>query len=502
MTKPITGYVRVSQVRGRGGDSFISPKVQEDRIRQWAAAHGHTIDDVLVELDESGARRDRPLLMEAIRRVETGASAGIVVAKLDRFGRSLVDALALIERLEAKRAIFVSVADGFDLSTETGRLVLRIMLALAEFELDRIRGSFADGRRSAVGRGLHLSARAPAGYVQVKDDDGRLSGPLEVDPVAGPAITKSFAMRAQGRSWADMARHLQDSGVKTAWGNVQWTGASCRGIIQNRVYLGEARHGEYVMPGAHPALTDEVTWRRANQSGHRPFKPVGEAPSVLQGLMRCGSCRHAMGTTGISRPNGSTYRRWHCIGTSAAGKCPGPASISTAVPIEQYVVDAFKARAQEASARLEDDAPALAATDAAREELRQATAALEVYRDDPRIIDALGVDAFAEGLAKRAARLRDSQRALDTLTADDGGEGDLSRLADVWAHLELDEQRAILRAAVQAVFVQPGRSRHTPLSPDNVRIMWRGEDIDLPSAARTVTLAPLRFGDPTAAPPG
>jgi site-specific DNA recombinase len=152
MTKPITGYVRVSQVRGRGGESFISPKVQEDRIRQWAAAHGHRIDDVLVELDESGARRDRPLLMEAMRRVEAGESAGIVVAKLDRFGRSLVDALAMIERLVAKRALFVSVADGFDLSTETGRLVLRIMLALAEFELDRIRGSFADGRRSAPAR--------------------------------------------------------------------------------------------------------------------------------------------------------------------------------------------------------------------------------------------------------------------------------------------------------------------------------------------------------------
>jgi site-specific DNA recombinase len=502
MPKPLTGYVRVSQVRGRGGESFISPKVQEARIRQWADAHGHHIGEVLVELDESGARRDRPLLMEAMRRVEAGESAGIVVAKLDRFGRSLVDALALIERLVAKKAVFVSVADGFDLTTETGRLVLRIMLALAEFELDRIRGSFADGRRSAVARGLHLSARPPAGYVQVKDDDGRLSGPLEIDPAAGPAVTKAFEMRAQGHSWRDLSEHLQSAGVKTAWGNTQWVAKSCRSMIQNRVYLGEARHGEFVMQDAHPALTDELTWRRANQSGHRPAKPVGAAPSVLQGLMRCGSCRHAMGTTGIKRPNGTAYRRWHCLGTSAAGRCPGPASISTAVPIEDYVIEALKSRAGEAAARLRDDAPSIAAADKARDELRQATAALQVYRDDPRIIEVLGADAFAEGLTKRAARMLAAQRTVDEIETANGNGGDMGALVDVWAHLELEEQRTILRSAVQAVFIRPGRSRHTPLGPDNVHIAWRGDGIEVPSGVNSVTLPPLRFGDPVPAPLG
>ncbi|WP_210492258.1 recombinase family protein [Patulibacter sp. SYSU D01012] len=502
MARPLIGYVRVSQVRGRGGESFISPKVQEDRIRQWAAAHGHELADVLVELDESGARRDRPLLMQAVERVEAGAAGGIVVAKLDRFGRSLVDALALIERLQAHGATFVSVADGFDLTTETGRLVLRIMLALAEFELDRIRGSFADGRRSAVARGLHLSARAPTGYVQVKDADGRLAGPLEVDPVAGPAVREAFAMRAQGRSWRDIAEHLQAAGVTTAWGNEQWVAKSCRAMIQNRVYLGEARHGEYVTPGAHPALVDEVTWRRANQTGHRPVKAVSAAPSILQGLMRCGSCRHAMGTTGIRRPDGSTYRRWACTGVSAAGRCPGPASISTAVPIEGYVVEQLKQRAGAAAARLEQEAPDIAALDDAREELRQAVAALEVYRDDPRVIDALGADAFAEGLAKRAQRMKDAEREVDRLTADRSEPGHLGNLLEVWDHLEQEEQRELLRTAVQGVYVRPGRSRHTPLGPDNVRVVWRGEDVAVPSGVRSTVLPPLRFGDPAAAATG
>ena len=76
-----------------------------------------------------------------MRRVEAGETGGIVVVKLDRFGRTLVDSLALIARIEAAGGTFASVQDGFDLSTDTGRLVLRIMLSLAEWELDRIRGT-------------------------------------------------------------------------------------------------------------------------------------------------------------------------------------------------------------------------------------------------------------------------------------------------------------------------------------------------------------------------
>src|SRR4051812_26876295 len=92
VASPITldAYVRVSQVRGRGGDSFISPAVQRERIAAWAAAHGHRIAKVHEELDVSGATVDRPKLNAAMARVEAKETSGIVVFKLDRFGRTLV----------------------------------------------------------------------------------------------------------------------------------------------------------------------------------------------------------------------------------------------------------------------------------------------------------------------------------------------------------------------------------------------------------------------------
>src|SRR3954452_23914078 len=154
-SKRLDGYVRVSDVRGRSGPSFISPSLQRQRIAGYCKLYDARLVRVFEELDESGARPDRPLLMQAIERVEAGLSDGIIVAKLDRFGRSLRDALDHIDRIQAADGTFISVQDHFDLSTDHGRLVLRILLSFAEFERDRVASNWLDARRAAVARGIH-----------------------------------------------------------------------------------------------------------------------------------------------------------------------------------------------------------------------------------------------------------------------------------------------------------------------------------------------------------
>ncbi len=85
IAKPLDIYIRVSDVRGRSGESFISPRDQEERCLALARARGYEIGEVFEELDVSGGNMRRPKLEEAIARVEAGLSAGIIVAKLDRF---------------------------------------------------------------------------------------------------------------------------------------------------------------------------------------------------------------------------------------------------------------------------------------------------------------------------------------------------------------------------------------------------------------------------------
>src|SRR6266700_1637508 len=94
------GYIRVSRVGGRTGESYISPKVQREKITGWAKLHDVTLSQVVVEEDVSGARPvDERELGKLLERVESGESEGIVAFKLSRFGRGALETLQAVERI-------------------------------------------------------------------------------------------------------------------------------------------------------------------------------------------------------------------------------------------------------------------------------------------------------------------------------------------------------------------------------------------------------------------
>src|SRR5215207_10547010 len=192
----VDGYVRVSRVGRRRGERFISPDLQRAQIESWAASRRVVLLSVFEELEESGTRLDRPLLQAALSRIETGRSQGLVVSRVNRFGRSLIDGLVQVERVRSAGGEFYSVQDGLDTSTPSGRLVLRIMLSMAEWELDRIRDDWEAAMASALQRGVYVHGSVPPGYLK------RRSGRLRVNPRTAPVIAEAFRRRAAGDSLA------------------------------------------------------------------------------------------------------------------------------------------------------------------------------------------------------------------------------------------------------------------------------------------------------------
>lgn len=253
----LDGYIRVSEVGTREGESFISPDLQREQIEGWAKSRGSSIDNFHIDLDESGANDDRPGLVEALRRAECGECGGLVVARLDRFARSLTVALDAIKRLDDAGAAFVSVAEGLDPTTPAGKMMMRLMLILAEFESDRIRASWDDAQRKAVERGVHPFSRPPTGYIRSAD------GHLSPDPAMEEHIAEGFRMRCQGKTWRLIGDYFTDHGVMGPFGNSIWSTGSVEGVIRNRVYLGEARCGRYVNEAAHRPIIDRATWEEA-----------------------------------------------------------------------------------------------------------------------------------------------------------------------------------------------------------------------------------------------
>src|SRR3954454_720930 len=335
------------------------------------------------------------MLLEAIPRIETSQSDGLVVAKLDRFGRSLVSSLRAIERIQRAGGIFVSVADGIDLTTETGRFVLRTLLSVAELELDRVRANWWVATEKAIERGVFIGSCAPTGYRRGRD------GRLIPHSVIGPIVTELFDRRAGGATYADIAAFCESTGQRTAVGNVHWTAASVRHIIGNRVYLGELWRGELVNRAAHRALVDAPTWERAQRPRYVPRKNNSvRGPSLLGGLIRCAGCRMVMAAGGAPDGHGGRTRQYGCLTKRAhSGRCSAPAFVHGTV-IEPYAETIFfeliRRRRPRSSAELTR----------AEKDLARAEHSLADYRDNEAIQRSLGRDGFTAGIAKRAETVR------------------------------------------------------------------------------------------------
>jgi site-specific DNA recombinase len=226
----------------------------------------------------------RPVFDEAVEACVTGEAQGLIVAKLDRFARSLSGALTTIERLERAGAGFISVAENIDTSTPAGKFQQNIFLALAQMERERIAESWESSRRNAVEkRRIHVASKTPTGYLRAEDKT------LIPDPATAPAIRDIFRLRAEGNGWSRLRDHLRERGVKSPYGG-NWTPQGLKNIVRNRVYLGEARSGAYRCKDAHPALVSQAEWDAAQRA--RGVVP----PTLHEGSSRASSAARGVDT--------------------------------------------------------------------------------------------------------------------------------------------------------------------------------------------------------------
>jgi hypothetical protein len=265
---------------------------------------------------------------------ERGETGGIVVARLDRFARSAVDALTSIRRLNDAKARLVSVEDNFDGSTPMGRFAIGILTLIAELELERIKENWMTAVTRAVGRGIHISRYTPTGYR--RDTDGR----LERDEPAAGIVAECFRRRATGASWAELARFLEENKVLPPNRNPHWSKTGVVGLLKNPVYLGQARSGKIVKENAHEALVMQAEFDAAQsvkKSLLRQRDGSIASQAMLGGLIRCSGCGHTLKITGnTNRKTGERYPIYYCTGRYAKGLCPARATIR-ASHVDQYV---------------------------------------------------------------------------------------------------------------------------------------------------------------------
>ena len=197
----------------------------------------------------SGGTLERPALQRLLADIEANRVDVVVVYKIDRLSRSLMDFAKLVEVFDRNSVTFVSVTQSFNTTTSMGRLTLNILLSFAQFEREvigeRIRDKFAASRK----KGMWMGGWAPLGY-DIKDRK------LVVNEVEAKKVRMIFERFVKLGSATVLVRALRAEGITGKQGKLVDKGYVYK-LLNNRVYIGQAVHKGTAYPGEHRAIVSQ-----------------------------------------------------------------------------------------------------------------------------------------------------------------------------------------------------------------------------------------------------
>ena len=212
MTTKTIAYLRVST--DKQADKGISLEAQEEKARAYASLYDLDLIEVIIDAGESAKTLDRPGLQRALSMLKTGKADALLVVKLDRLTRSVVDLGKLIETYFAPgKAALMSVSEQIDTRSAAGRLVLNILASVSQWERETIAERTRDAMRHKQANGEYIGGEAPYGFKLV-------AGELIADEAEQEVIQKAKTYHAEGLSLRKIAAELDKQGIKTRRGSI------------------------------------------------------------------------------------------------------------------------------------------------------------------------------------------------------------------------------------------------------------------------------------------
>lgn len=309
----------------------VSLDEQRTRLMAYCRAMGWTVEvQAYVDDGYSAKNIERPALQRLLRDIKEGSVSKLMVTKLDRLSRRLLDLLTLIELFHHHNVTFVSTSESFDTDTPSGRLTLQVLGAVAEFERERIRERVFENMLHAAKSGKWLTQH-PYGY--------RLEEKVLVvyEPEA-QVVRRVFTMFLEdGLGFFAIAKRLNEEGISSRQ-NKQWSIRAVKLMLTNGAYMGtlvwNRREGNkkqrqvkdeeewVVIPDSHPAIIDKQTWEQVQKRIEcQPTTPprAKTSPHLLGGFLRCGRCGASMSIGWSGWPK--RHRIYRCSGYSNKGTC-------------------------------------------------------------------------------------------------------------------------------------------------------------------------------------
>lgn len=419
---------------------------QRDACLKLAEARGYDVVAEYVDNSVSASStKPRPAYTRMVADVRAGRVDVIVAWHVDRLTRKLTDLEDLID-LSAKTGLTIATVTGdLDLSTDTGRLLGRILASVARGEVERkgARQKAAAAQRSAAGK----PPTGPRGF-------GYSSDGTEVVDDEAAVIRKAYDLMLAGGTVRGVARLLNESGFTTNRGN-EWKPYAVRSLLMNPRYAaltwapGPRDHRQITGHGEWPAVVTEETWRAVNELLNNPARKItttNRRAYLLSGLATCGKCGTPMGAGGNTRG----VRVYRCKASSHLSRAQQP--------IDEYVTALALARlSRPDAARLLED------TD--RPDTEQLRTEAMTARQRLANVSELVADGTLQAHEARdtVARLRTELATIEERLTH-AGRGDVlgplvgaDRIEEAWEALDLDRRRAVVSTLMDVVVLPAGR---------------------------------------------
>lgn len=436
------------------GESYIQSQAHEG----WTLVDDHYDDGGF-----TGGNMERPALGRLIADIQAGQIDCVVVYKVDRLSRSLLDFAKMMETFERHRVAFVSVTQQFNTSTSMGRLMLNVLFSFAQFEREVISERTRDKIAAARRKGKWSGGMPVLGY----DVDPR-THKLIVNEAEAQQVRATFELYLQQETLLSTAEEL----ARRGWVNKRWTTrkGNTRGgqpfgkgrlhkLLTNVVYLGKIRYKSEIHQGEQEALVSSEVWERVQTLLKQNSRGEGTRlglrfDALLKGLFRCGPCGCALSPAHTTK-NHTCYRYYVCVHAQQRGWKSCPTKSVAAEPVERFVIEQLRAlvRGSQTATRLRhDDQKRLAevsrACQDAQEESRRCER--EVSRLRTQVEAGLQLAAKKRALLDRQLEMaqREAARAQERLVAMEAAQLERQEAVGCWRLFDSDWDK--LDAAIQA----------------------------------------------------
>lgn len=304
---------------------------------------------------------DRPALKRLMADIDAGQVDCIVVYKVDRLSRSLMDFSRIMETLDRHGCSFVSVTQQFNTTHSMGRLTLNILLSFAQFEREIIAERTKDKMSAARKKGKWVGGHPILGY-----DIDRAAGRLVVNPTEADVVRGVFSIYREKESLLETLREVNRHGwQRKSWltrdnrmvGGGAWDKNNLYNLLTNIAYTGRVSYGGEIYPGEHEALLSVPDWedvqsiRKSNGKSGTTRNPTDAA---LRGILYCAHCNVPMLHTFTTKNKTRRYRYYMCMRAQKRGPESCPICSLPAGEIEGFVAGRIRA--------IGDDATLLAET--------------------------------------------------------------------------------------------------------------------------------------------